>query len=121
MCKASMSQKIKWTVTSIPSEQSPLVEMLEGQTRGEWMVTRRVETLTHYRTSVTFTAELHPTRYRKSTHLSRIPSASYYEKQYRDTQGTNTQTFYCFPGLFLQRFLQEKEVTEEASLFPAPT
>ena len=100
MCKASMSQKIKWTVTSIPSEQSPLVEMLEGQTRGEWMVTRRVETLTHYRTSVTFTAELHPTRYRKSTHLSHIPSASYYEEQYRDTQGTNTQTFYCFPGLF---------------------
>lgn len=29
MCKASMSQKIKWTVTSIPSEQSPL-----GNARG---------------------------------------------------------------------------------------
>ena len=69
------------------------------------MVTRRVEKLTHYQTSMTFTAELHPTSYRKSIHLSHISSASYCEKLYRRITDTHKVPTHRLFFLLLSWFI----------------
>lgn len=98
--------------------------MLEGTNKKrEWMVVRVVEKFTHYQTSMTFTAELHPKKLQKIysfiTHFKCFIYVRSYTEEHRDTQGTDTQTFLftTFLVFFYRGFSRKKKLWKKLHSF----
>lgn len=87
--KSSVS---RWTVISIPSEQSLLVEMLEGANKRKWMALRGVEIVTGY------CKIRSPKAMQKMslfiTYFKCFIYVRSYTEEHRDTQGTDTDFFF---------------------------